>query len=102
MLFCNSYITRSERFFRNALKFDPSRWESGKEQIGQHPYSALPFGFGPRACIGRRIAEQEIYLTLIKLIQNFKIYYDDETAPGLVTGLIASPDRPLNLRFLKR
>jgi cytochrome P450 len=101
MLFCNSFITRSERFFRNASQFDPSRWE--KEEITcTHPYAALPFGFGPRACIGRRIAEQEIYLTLIKLVQTFKIVYNDESALGLKTGLIASPDRPLNLTFQRR
>ena len=40
------------------------RWES-EEEINL--YSSLPFGMGIRMCIGRRIAEQEIYLTIIKV-----------------------------------
>ena len=62
------YTTTSERFFKDPLKFDPSRWqrdESGEEPID--PYSSLPFGFGTRMCIGRRTAEQELYLTVAKV-----------------------------------
>ncbi len=69
MLLSTTYITKSERFFKNPLKFDPHRWnrsEQGSELID--PYANLPFGFGARMCIGRRIAEQEIYLTIIKVI----------------------------------
>lgn len=98
MLFANSYLTRSERFFKNPLKFDPSRWEAPN----LHPYAALPFGHGVRMCIGRRVAEQELYLTLIKLVQAFKIEYAGQQVPGLKTGLIASPDQPLDLKFIRR
>lgn len=98
MLFANSHVTSSERFFKNANTFDPSRWEAPSS----HPYAALPFGHGVRMCIGRRVAEQEMYLTLIKLIQAYRIEYAGENVPGLKTGLIAAPDQPLNLKFTRR
>ncbi len=63
MLFANSSITLSEKYFKNALKFDPMRWDA---EHTIHPYANLPFGIGIRMCLGRRIAEQEIYLTIIK------------------------------------
>lgn len=97
MLFANSSITSNEKYFKNAKTFDPSRWESSTS----HPYAALPFGHGVRMCIGRRVAEQELYLTLIKLVQAFKIEYIGKE-PGLKTGLIAAPDQPLNLTFIRR
>ena len=95
----NSYITQSERFFKNAGRFDPSRWERETTEI--NPYSTLAFGFGARMCIGRRVAEQEIYLTLIKIIQNYRVEYR-EAKPGLKIGLLANPDKPLNIVFHRR
>lgn len=58
----------SEKNFKDADKFKPKRWL--KENIKSeniNPYSTLPFGFGSRMCIGRRLAEQKMYLILIKV-----------------------------------
>ena len=97
------YITKSERFFKNAKEFDPRRWlrtdEKSEENV--HPYAHLPFGFGARQCIGRRIAEQEIYTILTKIIQRYEVDYVGEKF-GIRTKIRASPDKPLNLKFTKR
>lgn len=100
MLFSNSYITRSEKYFKDPLKFMPSRWEEGAEEK-VHLYTSLPFGTGIRVCLGQRIAMQEIYLTLIKLVQNFEIHYLGEK-PGFKIALIASPDIELKVSFRRR
>jgi cytochrome P450 len=93
----SSYTTKSPRFFNNPYKFDPLRWE--RDQID--PYASLPFGFGQRMCLGKRVAEQEIYLTIVKLVQNFEIEYNEE-APGIKTGLFLAPDKPLNIVLKRR
>ena len=64
--FCPIHITKSEKYFKNPTEFDPLRWSS-ERSAEIHPYAALPFGYGPRMCLGRRIAEQEIYVTLIRV-----------------------------------
>ncbi|EDV28134.1 uncharacterized protein TRIADDRAFT_53411 [Trichoplax adhaerens] len=48
--------------------FKPERWIKGThpESIGRAGFKFLPFGFGPRMCIGRRIAELEMHLLLAK------------------------------------
>jgi cytochrome P450 len=97
--FCNAYITKSDRFFKNSTKFDPTRWDREDTEI--NPYSTLAFGFGARMCIGRRVAEQEIYLTIIKILQNYRLEYH-ETVPEIKIGLLATPNRPLNIVFNKR
>ena len=66
----NSTLCLHPEYFPEPNKFLPERWlrnKSGDLVNDIHPFSLLPFGHGPRMCIGRRFAEQEIYLGLIKV-----------------------------------
>ena len=36
------------------------------------PFSYMPFGLGPRQCIGMRLALMQIKLAMVKLIQKFR------------------------------
>ena len=61
-------MMRNEEYFPEPDKFIPERWikdEDGK--ITRAGFKFLPFGFGPRMCIGRRIAELEMHLLLAKV-----------------------------------
>ncbi|KAK3086630.1 hypothetical protein FSP39_021217 [Pinctada imbricata] len=67
----NAYtMAYDEQHFSRAEEFIPERWLRS-ESKDVNPFSMLPFGFGSRMCVGRRIAEQELYLALIRIAQNF-------------------------------
>ena len=45
-------MTRDGKVFDNPGEFKPDRWDKdASEKL--HPFSLLPFGFGPRSCYGR-------------------------------------------------
>lgn len=68
----SSFTSRCEQYFKNADKFVPERWlRDSPDYVRSHPFAFLPFGHGGRGCIGRRVAEQQLYLAVIKVIQPF-------------------------------
>ena len=49
-------------------EFRPHRWEG---DLRPHPFTYLPFGGGPRNCIGGPFAQLEMRLVLARLLQRF-------------------------------
>ena len=45
-------------------------------------------------CIGRRFAELDVQVLVVKLLQQFKLKYNHV---GLVTPFVVKPDRKINM-----
>ncbi|XP_070562972.1 1,25-dihydroxyvitamin D(3) 24-hydroxylase, mitochondrial-like [Ptychodera flava] len=85
--------------FPDPLEFRPERWIR-KENEQFYGFKALPFGYGPRMCIGKRLAELEIHLATIRVCDQFTLEPTCDVEAKVTT--ITAPDRPLNLRFINR
>ncbi len=69
-MFYSIYLThRDPAIWENADGFCPARFERGRKTP---PFSYVPFGGGPRACIGAAFGQAEARLALAYLLKNFE------------------------------
>lgn len=79
---------RQAALYPDANRFEPERWEG----LSPGPYGYLPFGAGPRRCLGAGFAAQAIRLVLALVLQQRRV-----TVPGgvrvnyKVTGVVMGP-----------
>ncbi|XP_046602917.1 cytochrome P450 6j1-like isoform X2 [Neodiprion virginianus] len=71
-------IHQNPEYYPKPEVFDPERFTDDMRQA-RHPMTYLPFGDGPRNCIGARFAVYQTKLGLIKVLSNFKVDVCDKT-----------------------
>jgi cytochrome P450 len=90
IVFMSPYIIhRHPEFWENPEGFDPTRFLPGKD-AERHPFAYVPFGAGPRKCIGLSFAMMEMKILLAMMVQAFNFY--------LVAGFEPQLDASLTLR----
>jgi cytochrome P450 len=57
------------RYYPEPQRFDPDRWLSDDPRP---PFSYIPFGGGPRVCIGQHFAQLEMHVLLALLLREFE------------------------------
>jgi cytochrome P450 len=62
---CIHRLHRDPRWFHDPDRFDPDRWLTGR---ARPKFTFLPFGAGPRLCIGVHFAMMEAVLALASLV----------------------------------
>ncbi|XP_028048380.1 cytochrome P450 9e2-like isoform X1 [Monomorium pharaonis] len=83
LLFPAYALHHDSKYFPNPSKFDPERFsEQNKDNI--LPYSYLPFGEGPRKCIGNRFALMETKILIARLLQKFTLKTTEKTVEPIV------------------
>jgi unspecific monooxygenase len=93
-------LHRHEKLWDNPHAFMPQRFMAGAPVPDRFAY--LPFGVGPRVCIGAQFALTEATLALAKIVANYRIELVDRE-PVIPMGVVTTqPDRSPAFRLARR
>ncbi len=93
-------LHRHRRLWREPDTFDPSRFLPDAPPPPRFAY--LPFGAGPRICIGAQFALAEAALVLGMLLQRFTLARETEEPVLPVSVVTTHPDHPPGFRLRAR
>lgn len=101
-------LEHDDRYYENSKDFIPERWlkvkdpqcpiKSAKEVS---PFIYMPFGHGPRSCVGRRFAELEVEALVIRLIREFKIEWNYGPVDYNIS-FVLTPTTPMKFKLTER
>jgi cytochrome P450 len=94
-------LHRHQRLWFRPTEFLPSRFMPDKrEAIDRYQY--LPFGIGPRVCIGQYFAMQEGVIALAVLLRHLRFDFIGTQPPQPVQKITVQPAAPLLMRVSTR
>lgn len=73
ILFSPYLLHRHPDFWENPESFNPDRFDKDVQK-GQHTFAYLPFGGGPRICMGNNFAMMEAVFIIAMIIQRFRLH----------------------------
>jgi cytochrome P450 len=94
-------VHRHRKLWDNPTAFVPSRfWPENRDKIDRFQY--LPFGAGPRVCIGATFALQEAVIAMAVLLHRFDFQCTDQCKPWPVQKLTTQPEGGLPMTVRRR
>ncbi|MDX3977843.1 cytochrome P450 [Shinella sp.] len=94
-------LHRHSLLWQKPRAFMPERFLP-ENRDGIHRFQYLPFGAGPRICIGATFAMQEAIIALGVLMHRFRFDMTEDTKPWPVQRLTTQPSNGLALRVTAR
>ncbi|GAB0100091.1 Cytochrome P450 [Sergentomyia squamirostris] len=84
-----------EDVFPNAHHFDPERF-TDNARAGRHNFSFIPFGEGPRICVGMRFGQMVVKIALAQILSRYHFTLSERTSTELEINSTAFLHTPKN------
>jgi len=101
-VFFSPYLLhRHPDFWDNPEVFDPNRFEKAAERK-RHTFAYLPFGGGPRICLGNNFAMMEAVFIMAMVTQRFRLNLPPNTTVEPLVSLTTRPKNGVPVKLERR
>jgi cytochrome P450 len=101
-IFISQYVMhRQARFFPEPERFDPARW-TPEFEASLPKFAYMPFGGGPRVCIGNSFAMMEAQLLLATIAARWDLELLPGQSPAPAALITLGPKAPIQMRAHQR
>ncbi|XP_026760054.2 cytochrome P450 6B5-like [Galleria mellonella] len=97
-------IHHDPKYYPNPEVFDPERFDP-EIAAARHPCAYIPFGVGPRNCIGMRFAKMQSRICIVKLLSKFRVERSKNTMEEMKFDpmrIVMTPADGILLNILRR
>lgn len=102
LIIISPWVThRDPRFHPDPERFDPDRFLP-QASAARHPYAYLPFGGGPRGCVGEPLAWMEGSTVIATLTERWRLRLDPRHEVGLAPRVTLRPRSGVRLVVERR
>ena len=94
-------VHRHPGLWPNPEGFDPERF-SAERSVGRPRYAFIPFGGGPRTCIGNHFAIMELKILIAMIARRYLLTLQPGGDPELEPGITLRPKGGIPVRLARR
>jgi cytochrome P450 len=102
VVFSRYSLQRHPDFWENPDSFDPSRFDPSNTANPGATCAHIPFGGGPRICIGRHFAMMEMLVIAVTILQRFRVSVHPTDRHRMSAKLTMAPRHGLRVTANKR
>ncbi len=101
LLLCPYIMHRTDRLWDNPLAFDPERFV--RDPTLKHKSAPfMPFGAGPRICVGAAFALMEAVMALATIVRDYDIHIPSDCFPRPLMTVTLRPEGGIPAKLMRR
>ncbi|KAK4879729.1 hypothetical protein RN001_007875 [Aquatica leii] len=94
------WLHYNEKYFPEPHTYNPERF-SEEQKRSIDPFFYLPFGTGPRSCLGRRFALMNLKVSVLYFVKHFRIEQDGSEKPIIGASHSLEPKNKMTNRIMQ-
>lgn len=102
VVFSRYSLQRHPDFWESPHEFRPARFDPDQPENPEGSHAHIPFGNGPRVCIGRHFAMMELLVILATVLQRYRVNVDASDRHEMTARVTMVPKYGLKVRLEPR